>query len=116
MKEIDPSLWFNMEDLWERVKRLRAHPDFPRSKGGIIVPISETGKELSTQAEDTAIFFKVPPEQFQKVPPEKRWEFLKIFLVSLEQSIQKQAPKGIPGRFEFSIAPDGTFGLIYVES
>jgi Meckel syndrome type 1 protein len=113
---LDPEIWFPLDDLWGRVRALKAAPGFAAARGGIIVPISAAGRDLKTQAADAIAFFRIPPDFVQRTPEESWWEdLLRPFLEELERAIRSKAPADIKGDFQFAVAPDGTFGMLYLE-
>lgn len=128
---LDPAKWFNLEALWNDVRRARQDPYFrdllewSRTSGEPAVwPVVDlvSGAAGIHQAGEAVKLFKIPftdVEGYREgdaYSPEVWDDAILPFANGLADAMNRRKPEDIPGRLGFGWhEADNTFGLQYLE-
>lgn len=114
--EVDPTVWFDLNRVWDAVDRVRSDQRFRPGSPVAVVQVSPPSRDENTRAEHLIRFFGIPQSEAQKYRSAEIWpRLLNPFLQELAYGITHAKPSGVPGKFRFQTGNDGSFWLAYVE-
>lgn len=118
---IDVARWFDLPDLWEKIRRARGREVFQAD----VAAYSKTGDyadapliEIAGKNQEykVADFFGIPAADYERMRQDGTWDrAIGSLLKDVEKKLNEALPEEFPGFVEFSFDGDDRFGLFYFE-